>query len=145
MSNVEHTAPTDHSIELAASIVAAYVGHNALNVADLPKLIGDVHGAIVGLGGEPEPAPTERPEPAVSIRKSVTPDYLVCLEDGQKFKSLKRHLMTHHKLTPETYRAKWGLPRDYPMVSPNYSETRSSLAKASGLGKKVTSHKPTKR
>lgn len=124
-------------IELASQIVAAYVGRNAVEQADLPKLITDVHKALEQVAG-----PTGRredgsePKPPVSIRKSVTPDYLICLEDGKKFKSLKRHLRTHFNLTPEQYREKWGLPADYPMVAPNYANSRSNLAKNMGLGQR---------
>jgi len=123
-------------IELSSEIVAAYVGHNALSAADLPKLISDVYSALKGLGTGAVPGDIEPPKPAINVRRSVTPEYVVCLEDGKKFKSLKRHLMTHHQLTPHQYREKWGLPADYPMVAPSYSETRSSLAKTSGLGRK---------
>jgi predicted transcriptional regulator len=124
-------------IELSSEIVAAYVGHNALSPTDLPKLIGEVYAALKGLGAAPQPSEAEAPKPSVPVRRSVTPDYLICLEDGKKFKSLKRHLMTHHSLTPQQYRERWGLPSDYPMVAPNYSATRSSLAKSSGLGRKA--------
>lgn len=129
---------TDHElVGLSADIVSAYVGHNALSVADLPKLIADVHGALKNLRSNgPALAPVEL-KPAVPIRKSIAPDYLICLEDGKKFKSLKRHLRTHYDLSPEQYREKWGLPADYPMVAPNYSETRSRLAKDNGLGRKA--------
>jgi predicted transcriptional regulator len=124
-------------IELSSEIVAAYVGHNALSVGDLPRLIADVYGALKSLGSGPAAALAEPQKPAVAVRRSITPDHLTCLEDGKKFKSLKRHLMTHHQLTPQQYREKWGLPADYPMVAPNYSETRSTLAKNSGLGLKA--------
>ena len=124
-------------IELSSEIVAAYVGHNALSPTDLPKLIGEVYAALKGLGAAPQPSEAEAPKPAVPPRRSVTPDYLICLEDGKKFKSLKRHLRTHYNLSPEEYRERWGLPSDYPMVAPNYSATRSSLAKSSGLGRKA--------
>jgi predicted transcriptional regulator len=124
-------------IELSSEIVAAYVGHNALSPTDLPKLIAEVYAALKALGTAPQPSEAEAPKPAVPVRRSVTPDYLVCLEDGKKFKSLKRHLMTHHSLTPQQYRERWGLPADYPMVAPNYSATRSTLAKSSGLGRKA--------
>jgi predicted transcriptional regulator len=124
-------------IELSSEIVAAYVGHNALSPTDLPKLIGEVYSALKTLGSSPATSEAEAPKPAVTVRRSVTPDFLVCLEDGKKFKSLKRHLMTHHSLTPQQYREKWSLPSDYPMVAPSYSETRSSLAKSSGLGRKA--------
>jgi predicted transcriptional regulator len=124
-------------IELAAQIVAAYVGHNAVEQADLPKLINEVHKALEQVagtaGGKDE---GNEPKPAVSIKKSITPDYLICLEDGKKFKSLKRHLRTHFNLTPEQYREKWGLPADYPMVAPNYASSRSNLAKNMGLGQR---------
>ncbi len=124
-------------IELSSEIVAAYVGHNALSVADLPKLISDVYTALKSLGSGHAPVEAEPPKPAVTVRRSVTPEHLTCLEDGKRFKSLKRHLMTHHSLTPQQYREKWNLPVDYPMVAPNYSATRSTLAKSSGLGRKA--------
>ena len=123
-------------IELATQIVAAYVGKNAVEQSELPKLIADVHRALeqaAGGGARDEPAEAK---PAVNVKKSITPDYLICLEDGKKFKSLKRHLRTHFNLTPEQYREKWGLPSDYPMVAPNYANSRSKLAKNMGLGQK---------
>jgi predicted transcriptional regulator len=122
-------------ITLTADIVAAHVSNNSVAVSDLPVLIQNVHGALTGLGRavvEPE----VKQEPAVSIRSSVKPDFIVCLEDGKKLKMLKRHLMTHYQLTPEQYRAKWNLPADYPMVAPNYAEQRRTLAKKIGLGTK---------
>ena len=124
-------------IELASQIVAAYVGRNAVEQADLPKLITDVHRALEQVAGAPARR-EEGPElkPAVSVKKSITPDYLICLEDGKKFKSLKRHLRTQFGLTPEQYREKWGLPADYPMVAPNYANSRSKLAKNMGLGQR---------
>ena len=124
-------------IELASQIVAAYVGRNAVEQADLPKLITEVHKALQQVAGQAA-ARDEGGElkPAVSVKKSVTPDYLVCLEDGKKFKSLKRHLRTHFNLTPEQYREKWNLPADYPMVAPNYATSRSKLAKNMGLGQR---------
>ena len=124
-------------IDLSADIVCAYVSHNALSVTDLPKLIADVHSALRGLQGTGVQEPVEDLKPAVPVRKSVAPDYIVCLEDGKKFKSLKRHLRTHYDLSPEEYREKWGLAADYPMVAPNYSATRSRLAKDIGLGRKA--------
>jgi len=124
-------------IELSAEIVCAYVSHNALGVADLPRLIADVHNALKGLNTTEVVEQVEELKPAVPVRKSVAPDYIVCLEDGKKFKSLKRHLRTHYNLSPEEYREKWGLPADYPMVAPNYSATRSRLAKDNGLGRKA--------
>ena len=120
-------------IALTADIVAAHVGNNNIDVADIPTLIHSVHGALAKLGS-PAEAPAPRAEPAVPVRSSVKPDYIVCLEDGRKLKMLKRHLMTHYNLTPDQYRAKWNLPADYPMVAPNYAEQRRSLAKQIGLG-----------
>jgi predicted transcriptional regulator len=128
----------DHElIELSTEIVAAYVSHNSLSPTDLTKLIGDVHAALRSLSSNEAPAAIEELKPAVAVRKSVAPDYIICLEDGKKFKSLKRHLRTHYNLSPEEYREKWGLPADYPMVAPNYSATRSKLAKDNGLGRKA--------
>ncbi|MCD7059425.1 MucR family transcriptional regulator [Pelagibacterium xiamenense] len=123
-------------VEFSTEIVSAYVSHNAISPTDLPKLIGDVHAALKALHTEEIAQPVEEKKPAVPVRKSVTPDYIICLEDGKKFKSLKRHLRTHYNLSPEEYREKWGLPSDYPMVAPSYSETRSKLAKVNGLGRK---------
>ncbi|MDX8450669.1 MucR family transcriptional regulator [Mesorhizobium sp. VK25A] len=128
---------TSALIELTAEVVSAYVSNNPVPVGDLPALIDRVHGALKSAGGDA----AEKPEaltPAVPIRKSVTPDYIISLEDGKKFKSLKRHLSVHYGLTPDEYRAKWGLPADYPMVAPNYAAARSSLAKSMGLGRKAT-------
>ncbi|MBX9814575.1 MAG: transcriptional regulator [Proteobacteria bacterium SG_bin5] len=122
-------------IALTADIVAAHVSNNSVAVSDLPTLISNVHNALTGLGG-PAPEPEVKQEPAVSVRSSVKPDYIVCLEDGKKLKMLKRHLMTHYQMTPEQYRAKWNLPADYPMVAPNYAEQRRNLAKKIGLGTK---------
>jgi predicted transcriptional regulator len=122
-------------ITLTADIVAAHVSNNSVAVSDLPVLIQNVHGALIGLGGV-APAPEVKLEPAVSIRASIKPDYIVCLDDGKKLKMLKRHLMTHYGITPDEYRAKWGLPADYPMVAPNYAEQRRVLAKKIGLGRK---------
>ncbi|AMJ59365.1 MucR family transcriptional regulator [Bosea sp. PAMC 26642] len=123
-------------IELAAGIVASYVEHNSVTAADLPELIQSTHAALAKLR-EPEKAPTtEAPIPAISIRKSVTPDFIVCLEDGKQFKSLKRHLMTSYNMTPDQYRVRWGLSAAYPMVAPNYAKQRSELAKHMRLGQK---------
>ena len=120
--------------ELTAEIVAAYVSNNNVRPEELANLIGDVHAALKRApNGRTEAAP-EPQEPAVPIRSSIRPDYIVCLEDGKKFKSLKRHLRTQYDLTPEKYREKWGLPADYPMVAPNYAKARSELAKEMGLG-----------
>ncbi|WP_201752132.1 Ros/MucR family transcriptional regulator [Microvirga arsenatis] len=121
-------------IELAADIVSAYVSNNSVPSSDLPTLINEVHSALLRVGGGTVEAPVEAPKPAIPVKKSVTPDYIVCLEDGKKFKSLKRHLRTQYNMTPEQYREKWGLPVDYPMVAPNYAKARSELAKEMGLG-----------
>ena len=126
----------DNLIELTAEIVSAYVSNNSIDSGDLSELISNVHMALHRTAaGAPEPEP-EPLKPAVTLRKSVTPDFIVCLEDGKKFKSLKRHLRTHYDLTPDEYREKWGLPPDYPMVAPNYAKARSNLAKEMGLGQK---------
>ena len=120
---------------LTADIVSAHAANNNVAAAELPGLIGSVYAALSGLGA-PAPQPEEKLVPAVPIRSSVKPDYIVCLESGKKLKMLKRHLMTHYDMTPDEYRAKWGLPADYPMVAPNYAKTRSELAKLIGLGSK---------
>ena len=122
-------------ITLTADIVAAHVSNNSVAVNDLPTLISNVHNALSALNG-PAPQPEAKQEPKVSIRASIKPDYIVCLEDGKKLKMLKRHLMTHYNMTPDQYRAKWNLPADYPMVAPNYAEQRRTLAKKIGLGTK---------
>src|ERR1700732_1901827 len=121
-------------IELTASIVSAYVSNNSVPTADLPALIGQVHAALTRVSRGHGDAQSEPPNPAVSLKKSITPDYIVCLEDGKKFKSLKRHLRTQYNMTPEQYREKWGLAPDYPMVAPNYAAARSHLAKQMGVG-----------
>ncbi|WP_119392652.1 MucR family transcriptional regulator [Taklimakanibacter lacteus] len=124
-------------VELTADIVAAYVGNNTVPQADLPKLIANIYQSLASAtqgAAEVKMPDVVELKPAVPVRKSVTPDYIVCLEDGKKFKSLKRHLRTHYDLSPEQYREKWGLPLDYPMVAPSYAEARSSLAKKIGLG-----------
>jgi predicted transcriptional regulator len=120
-------------ISFTAEIVAAHVSNNSVAISDLPLLIQNVFGALAGLGGATVVAAPKQ-EPAVSIRASIKPDYIVCLEDGKKLKMLKRHLMTHYQMTPDEYRAKWNLPADYPMVAPNYAEQRRVLAKKIGLG-----------
>jgi predicted transcriptional regulator len=126
----------DMLIELTADVVAAYVSNNPVPVGELPNLIADVHMALGRVGAAPEIAPVDKQKPAVNPKKSVHDDYIICLEDGKKFKSLKRHLMTHYGLTPEQYREKWGLDPSYPMVAPNYAAARSQLAKKMGLGRK---------
>lgn len=131
----EHGELSETLITLTADIVAAHVSNNSVAVSDLPQLIQNVHGALAGLGAT-DSATEVKQEPAVSVRSSIKPDYIVCLEDGKKLKMLKRHLMTHYQMTPDQYRAKWNLPADYPMVAPNYAEQRRSLAKKIGLGTK---------
>jgi predicted transcriptional regulator len=120
---------------LTAEIACAYLAHNKIDPDQVPGLIASTYAALSGLGTPKEVAPA-LPEPAVSIRASIKPDYIVCLEDGKKLKMLKRHLMNAYSMTPEQYRARWGLPADYPMVAPNYAEKRRELAKAIGLGRK---------
>jgi predicted transcriptional regulator len=125
-------------VELAAEIVSAYVSNNPVSAADLPGLLTTVHTSLATASGGPASATAaEAQTPAVPVKKSVTPDYIICLEDGKKLKMLKRHLRTTYGMTPEQYRLKWGLPSDYPMVAPNYAKARSELAKAMGLGQKV--------
>ena len=121
-------------IEMTADIVSAYVGNNTVSAAELPALIQSVHRALAGVSGGAEVVEAAPRDPAVPIRRSITPDFIICLEDGRKFKSLKRHLRTKYNMSPEDYRAKWGLPKDYPMVAPNYAKARSDLAKQMGLG-----------
>jgi predicted transcriptional regulator len=133
MAELDNTGDT--LLTLTADIVAAHVSNNSVAVNDLPNLIQNVHGALLGISGNGT-APEPKPEPKVSIRSSIKPDYIVCLEDGKRLKMLKRHLMTHYSMTPDQYRQKWGLAADYPMVAPNYAEQRRTLAKAIGLGTK---------
>jgi predicted transcriptional regulator len=121
-------------ITLTSDIAAAHVSNNSVSVDEIPALIQNIYGALAGLGDTP--AIEEKLQPAVSVRSSVKPDHIVCLEDGKKMKMLKRHLMTDHGLTPAEYRARWGLPASYPMVAPDYAETRRVLAKQIGLGRK---------
>lgn len=128
---------TDNSelLALTTDIVASHVSNNSVTVAELPQLIQQVYGALAVVGGVTQPVP-ERPKPAVPIKKSVTPDYIICLEDGKRLKMLKRHIKTRYDLTPDEYRERWGLAPDYPMVAPNYASQRSDLAKKIGLGTK---------
>ena len=123
-------------LSLTTEIVAAHVAQNRVAVAELPELISKVHAALAGLGGAPETIAPSEQKPAVSVRSSIKPDYIVCLEDGKKLTMLKRYLQTNFSMTPQQYRAKWKLPADYPMVAPNYAEKRRTLAKAIGLGRK---------
>ena len=126
----------DMLIELTADVVAAYVSNNPVPVGELPSLIADVYAALGRVGATSEQPPVDKQKPAVNPKRSVHDDYIVCLEDGKKFKSLKRHLMTHYGMTPDQYREKWGLEASYPMVAPNYASARSALAKKMGLGRK---------
>ena len=127
------TSPTQF-IALTADIVSAYVSNNTVSASDIPNLINQVHLALLRVSGGQNETQPEPLKPAISVKKSITPEYIVCLEDGKKFKSLKRHLRTQYNMTPEQYRDKWQLPPDYPMVAPNYAAARSQLAKQMGLG-----------
>jgi len=128
-------------LAMTSGIVSAYVAHNSVPVAELTRLIERVHATLIEIGnGAAQEARTEL-KPAVSVKKSVTDDHIVCLEDGKKFKSLKRHLRTHYDMTPDEYRQRWGLPSDYPMVAPNYAKARSDLAKVMGLGQQRRRHR----
>jgi len=129
----ENASDTSY-IALTANIVSAYVSNNPVPTAEIANLIGQVHSALLRLSGGQVTAPTEPLKPAVPVKRSINSDFLVCLEDGKKFKSLKRHLRTQYNMTPDQYREKWGLPPDYPMVAPNYAAARSQLAKQMGLG-----------
>jgi predicted transcriptional regulator len=131
-------SPAKAFIDLTAEIVSAYVGNNTTPASELPALIGQVHAALVRVSEGQTPAAPAPAKPAVSVKKSLTAEYIVCLEDGKKFKSLKRHLRSKYNMTPEQYREKWNLPADYPMVAPNYAVTRSALAKKMGLGQART-------
>ena len=126
--------PQSTLIELVSQIVSAYVAHNPVPVSELPRLIERVYATLSEIDGAPAAEPKSELKPAVPVRKSVTEDHIVCLEDGKKFKSLKRHLRTRYDMSPEEYREKWGLPADYPMVAPNYAKQRSELARKMGLG-----------
>jgi predicted transcriptional regulator len=133
MVDTQKITLTDYTVD----IVSAYVSNNTLAISDVSQLISTVHSALQRLSDDLEPSlAPDMAKPAVSVRKSITPDYLICLEDGKEFRSLKRHLRTHYNLSPEEYREKWGLPADYPMVAPSYAEKRSSLALKMGLGQK---------
>ena len=128
------TMGSNNYIELAADIVSAYVSNNSVPASDLPALINDVHSALLRVTSGQAVVVPETPKPAVSPKKSITNEHIVCLEDGRKFKSLKRHLRTQYNMSPDEYREKWNLPPDYPMVAPNYAKARSNLAKQMGLG-----------
>ena len=128
--------PSGVVLRMAVEIVSAYVSNNSVNAAQIPEVINTVYTSLTALNGQNAGSSAEPPKPAVSIRRSITPDYIVCLEDGKKLKMLKRHLRASYGMTPDEYRAKWGLPSDYPMVAPNYAEQRSTFAKQIGLGRK---------
>ena len=130
---MESTEQTNDLLALTTEIVAAHVSNNTVALGDLPQLINQVYNSLANIGIVPA-APAARPQPATSVKKSVQPDYIVCLEDGKKLKMLKRHLKTAYNMSPEAYRERWGLPPDYPMVAPNYAVARSQLAKKMGLG-----------
>jgi predicted transcriptional regulator len=134
MSETSSSTTSNSFIELAADIVSAYVSNNSVPANDLPSLISDVHAALLRVTSSEMGTSAEAPKPAVPPKKSITREYLVCLEDGRKFKSLKRHLRTQYNMSPDEYREKWGLPPDYPMVAPDYAKARSNLAKQMGLG-----------
>jgi len=135
-------SPSADLLGLTAEIVAAHVSNNPVSLADLPNLIQEIYRTLSSVGQPAAKAAPERPQPAVPIKKSVTPEYLICLEDGKKLKMLKRHLQTSYNMTPEQYRERWGLSADYPMVAPNYAKHRSSLAKKIGLGTKPRGRPP---
>lgn len=134
--SMEERTDRNELVELAAEIVSAYVSNNTVVTSELPNVINDVYEALSKASARAGQPSREELKPAVPVKKSVAPDHIVCLEDGKKFKSLKRHLRTHYNLTPEEYREKWGLPHDYPMVAPNYAAARSALAKKMGLGQR---------
>lgn len=129
-------------LELTAEIVSSHASNNTVAAADLPQIIREIYATMATLGTDA--APVERPKPAVPIKKSVTPDYIICLDDGKQLKMLKRHLKTAYNMSPEEYRERWGLPADYPMVAPNYAKKRSTLAKKIGLGRKPGTVRKTK-
>jgi predicted transcriptional regulator len=134
LSPMDENMATGNYIELTANIVSAYVSNNTVPASDIPALINQVHGALLRVSGGQGEVPSEPLKPAIPVKRSITPEHIVCLEDGKKFKSLKRHLRTQYNMTPEQYREKWALPPDYPMVAPNYAAARSQLAKQMGLG-----------
>jgi predicted transcriptional regulator len=136
MRQMAEETPAADVLGLTAEIVAAHVSNNPVSLADLPNLIQEVYRTLASVGQPAAKPQPERPQPAVPVKKSITPEYLICLEDGKKLKMLKRHLQTSYNLTPDQYRERWSLPPDYPMVAPNYAKHRSSLAKKIGLGTK---------
>ncbi|HEX4533909.1 MAG TPA: MucR family transcriptional regulator [Rhizomicrobium sp.] len=143
--NDETSARSEDLLRLASEIVSAYVSNNTVPVSELPAMIKSVHSTLGGLSGSGHGEPSTTQKPAVPVKRSVTPEYIVCLEDGKKLKMLKRYLRSNYNLTPEEYRAKWGLPADYPMVAPNYAAQRSEFAKKIGLGRNAPAQKARKR
>ena len=137
--------PEDQTLRMAVDIVTAYLSNNPLPAATIPDLIATVHGALANIGRPSEETPQTSRKPAVAVRKSVTPDYIVCLEDGKQLKMLKRYLRSNYSMTPAEYRAKWGLPADYPMVAPNYAKQRSEFAKQIGLGRSAKRRSPRRK
>ena len=134
MASLNENSVSSSFIELTADIVSAYVSNNTVSAGEIPSLISQIHTALLQVSAGQRELATEPAKPAISVKKSITPEHIVCLEDGKKFKSLKRHLRTQYNMSPEQYREKWGLPADYPMVAPNYAAARSQLAKQMGLG-----------
>jgi predicted transcriptional regulator len=145
MSASEHTPKSEDILKLASEIVAAYVSNNPVPVGELPSMIKSVHATLGSLSGQAPSETATSQKPAIPIKRSIMPDYIVCLEDGKKLKMLKRYLRSRYRLSPEDYRTKWGLPADYPMVAPNYAARRSEFAKKIGLGRTASSNKRRKR
>jgi predicted transcriptional regulator len=143
--STDNSAKAEDILKLATSIVAAYVSNNPVPVSELPGMIKSVFGTLGGLSGAAQAEGATTQKPAVTVKKSITPDYIVCLEDGKRLKMLKRYLRSRYRLTPEEYRTKWGLPADYPMVAPNYAEQRSQFAKKIGLGRNAPATKGRRR
>jgi predicted transcriptional regulator len=143
----ENPNPAPHSdvLRMAVDVAAAYLGNNSVPAGQVPEVINTIYGALNALNGQVAQAGAEPPKPAVSVRRSVHPEYIVCLEDGKKLKMLKRHLRAAYGMTPDEYRAKWNLPADYPMVAPNYAEQRSAFAKQIGLGRKKGEKAPRRK
>ena len=139
------TVPQSDVLRMAVDIVSAYVGNNPVAANEVPNIINTVYGSLSSLNGKGAMGGVEPPKPAVSIRRSVTPDYIICLDDGKKLKMLKRHLRAAYNMTPDEYRVKWNLPADYPMVAPNYARQRSNFAKKIGLGRKKGQKAPRRR
>ena len=145
MSTTEHPQKSDELLKLASEIVAAYVSNNPVAVQDLPGMIKSVHATLGGLAANLNSDSLTSQKPAIAVKRSVMPEYIVCLEDGKKLKMLKRYLRSRYGLSPEEYRSKWGLPADYPMVAPNYAAQRSEFAKKIGLGRTAPPHKGKRR